>query len=381
MPHDITSYVLHEELLSDHRFDNKRSGEGSVVSLANGDLLCVYGAFAGGADHDQATLVQRISSNHGKTWSAPAVFTPTPPNCLNQMSASLLSLQSGRIAGMFLRKQTRDDCRPCFMSASPKAQDWSSPAPMIEKPGYYVINNDRLIQLNSGRLLAPYALHDTSGESFSSRCGCVFSDDEGVSWHLSNKEISIEPENIKQPQALDNYFPEVWQRILEGKVECQEPGVIELSNGKVMMWCRSNGGYSYRAYSDDGGDTWSSFKAIPEFAMPNSPQSIKRLPGNQRLIMLFNDHNHIPLGHPQWHWRRPLTVAVSDDDGQTWRRHGLLEPDSIPSNCYYSICFHKNQVVFTYYEGVMHTSKTGFYMPRNLASCKLKVVAQKYFEL
>ena len=106
----------------------------------------------------------------------------------------------------------------------------------------------------------------------------------------------------------------------------------------------------------------------------------RRLPGSRRWIMLFNDRGDLPYGSPQFQWRRPLTVAVSDDEGLTWRRHGLLEPDTAPSNCYYSMAFHGGNVLFTYYEGVMRTNPEGLFCPRNLASLKLKIVRQSYFE-
>jgi hypothetical protein len=73
-------------------------------------------------------------------------------------------------------------------------------------------------------------------------------------------------------------------------------------------------------------------------------------------------------------------MAVSDDGGLSWRRLGLLEPETVPTTCYYSICFHADNVVFTYYEGVMMV-RDNLYVPRNLASLKLKIVKRSYFEL
>lgn len=94
--------------------------------------------------------------------------------------------------------------------------------------------------------------------------------------------------------------------------------------------------------------------------------------------MLYNDRQDLPMGNIQFGWRRTLDIAVSDDNAKTWRRLGALEPGTVPSTCYYSICFHKKNVVFTYYQGVMHTSVTGLFAPRNLRSLKLKVIKQRY---
>ena len=148
-----------------------------------------------------------------------------------------------------------------------------------------------------------------------------------------------------------------------------------------MMWCRTPGGYAYRAYSHDGGDRWGPFTAIEEFLMPCAPQSIKNIPGTNRYIMLYNDRGELPFGHPQFQWRRPLSVAVSDDECKSWKYHGLLEPEETPSNCYYSICFTGENVIFSYYEGIMYTTKDDEFHPRNLVSLKIKIVNQEYFTL
>lgn len=384
MDHDITPYVVHEALVEDHRFDGLRSGEGCIAPLRDGSLLLVYGKFSGPADHDFATLTERRSTDGGLHWSRPRVFRRTPKGVLNLMSASLLPLGDGRLAAVFLRKKTIDtDCRPCFMTSADGGRTWSEPVCMAGRVGYYVVNNDRLVQLSGGRLVAPYCWHGSpfNADIWNARCGCLLSDDLGATWREGREEIKVEAANVLFPKLVDPRVPDIVKDIREGHVQCQEPGVVELADGRVFMWCRTPGGYAYGAFSSDGGETWSPFKAISEFAMPCGPQSIMRLPGSGRLVMLFNDRGSVPYGHEQWHWRRPLTIAVSDDNAATWRRHGLLEPDTVPSNCYYSICLHGANVLFTYYEGVMYATKQGLLAPRNLASLKLKIVRREYFDL
>ena len=382
MDHNIKPYVVHEELVEDHRADGLRSGEGCIAPLGNGELYMVYGSFDGPRDEDRAALIERRSEDGGIHWTEREVLLRPPEGALNVMSASLLPLNDGRLAALYLQKNSREDCFPLFMASDDDARTWSAPVRTTERPGYYVVNNDRLAQLSTGRLLVPYAWTDRSiDHAWNVFCGCAVSDDLGRTWRLGEQEIRIESENVVLPKLVDESRPEALCDVSEGRAACQEPGVIELLDGRVFMWCRSPGGYAYRAQSDDGGETWAPFKAIREFAMPCGPQTVKRLPDSERLIMLYNDREGIPYGHPQFQWRRPLTVAASDDDGETWRRHGLLEPDTVPSNCYYSLCFHNGNAVFTYYEGVMHTAAGGAFVPRNLASLKLKIVRQEYFDL
>lgn len=375
---DVGPYVVHEQLLEDGRDGCVRCGEGSVARLADDSLLMMYSRFEGPRDEDRTTIVTRRSRDGGLSWSAAEVHARTPAGNDNIMSISLLPLRDGRLAAVYLIKAITNDCRGLFMTSSDGGRSWTPPRFMVEQPGYYTINNDRLIQLRGGRLLAPYAFYP--GNPGEGACGCHYSDDGGDTWQ-TGPAITIDKNHILRPRHLDDRFPAGVGVYRDGDVHAQEPGVIELLDGRVMLWARTTGGYAYRAWSGDGGVTWSTFQAIPEFSMPCSPQSIARLPGSDRLVMLYNDREGEPFASPEFHRRRPLSVAVSDDDARTWQRHGLLEPLEIPSNCYYSICFHGRDVVFTYYQGAADIDPQGRPIVRNLAWLKLKVVRRDYFEL
>ncbi|HRU06660.1 MAG TPA: sialidase family protein, partial [Candidatus Brocadiia bacterium] len=364
MDKDIKPYVITEGYIEDHRTDGLRSGEGCVASLDDGSLLIIYGRFEGPGDADKATLIERRSTDGGKRWSRAKALVRPPKDAQNVMSVSLLRLSDGRLAGLYLLKKSSDYCMPMFMTSDGCGKGWTQPQVTIDRPGYYVVNNDRLVQLSTGRILIPYCWYNRAAPGpFNGFCGCAMSDDLGRAWRRG-AEIQIQAEHVQRPKLVDETNPAALKDVSAGRVACQEPGVQELLDGRVMMWCRTPGGYAYRALSTDGGQTWGPFEPITDFAMPCGPQSIRRLPGSRRLIMLFNDRGGVPYGHPQFQWRRPLAIAVSDDDALTWRRHGLLEPDTIPTHCYYSICFHQGAVLFTYYEGVMRATPEGFYVPR-----------------
>src|SRR5690606_18770437 len=143
---------------------------------------------------------------------------------------------------------------------------WSEPHPIItDQNGYFVLNNDRVIQLESGRLLVPVSLHKTPNSDWSHRgeIRCYFSDDEGETWKRGQAD----------PAARD--------------VITQEPGVPELRDGRIMMHMRANHGVQYKSYSVDQGITWS--LAQPTIiASPISPASIERLPQTNDLILAWN---------------------------------------------------------------------------------------------
>ena len=55
---------------------------------------------------------------------------------------------------------------------------------------------------------------------------------------------------------------------------------------------------------------------------PCSPLSMKRIPGTDRLLAVWNDRSdRWDIGTPdKWSWdRTPLASAISDDNAATWR--------------------------------------------------------------
>src|SRR5690606_27813090 len=115
-----------------------------------------------------------------------------------------------------------------------------------------------------------------------------------------------------------------WQRSAEAAqpepingraVTCQEPGVVSLADGRLMIFSRTSGGSQFLAYSQDEGNTWS--QLMPSnIVSPLSPATIERIPGTEDLLLVWNNHDNIS---PALKGRRtPLTIAISSDSGQTW---------------------------------------------------------------
>ncbi|HWC00552.1 MAG TPA: sialidase family protein, partial [Bryobacteraceae bacterium] len=135
---------------------NPRNTEGSFVSLRDGRVLFAYTRFTGGGgDNDAASIVGRISSDGGKTWTSTDIPIVDREGSMNAMSVSLLRLRDGRIALFYLRKNSTSDCRPYLRYSSDEAKTWSDPILCVRDPGYFVLNNDRAVQLRTGRILLP----------------------------------------------------------------------------------------------------------------------------------------------------------------------------------------------------------------------------------
>ena len=178
---------------------NPRNSEGDFIQLNDGRILFVYTRFTGSAsDHGAAFLAARVSTDAGETWSAEDTVILPNEGGMNVMSVSLLRLRAGEIALFYLRKNSTSDCRPMMRISKDEAATWSEPVLCIESVGYYVVNNDRVIQLDSGRLVIPAARHSLPGESFSGRgqAMCHLSDDGGATWYPSQSILDA-PEDSK----------------------------------------------------------------------------------------------------------------------------------------------------------------------------------------
>jgi hypothetical protein len=316
---------------------NPRNSEGDFVVLRDGSVLFVYTRFTSGrgGDHDEASLVSRISHDQGATWSGKDESVLANEGKMNVMSVSLLRLDDGRLALSYLRKNSLADCRPYLRFSSDEARTWGDPIEIISErePGYYVQNNDRVIQTAEGRLIAPVAQHCgfEMGEKWTARANlcCYLSDDRGRTWRRGRQSFS----------AID----------AAGRpVVTQEPGVVQLADGRLLMFIRTDAGQQYFSYSSDGGETWS--KPGPSgLSSPLSPASIKRIPGSPDLLAVYNDRGQAGKDQPQR--RTPLVMAISKDGGRTWGSHRALENRPDGWFCYTAIEFVDRHVLLAYFAG------------------------------
>jgi sialidase-1 len=301
--------------------NNPRNSEGDFITLKDGRIFYIYSHYTGASGDDNATayLAGRYSSDKGKTWSQD-VKVVEQEGTMNVMSVSLLRLHSGEIALFYLKKNSETDCIPVLRISKDEAATWSNPEPCItDRPGYFVLNNNRVIQLKNGRLLFAVALHQSPGETKAANVGRLwsyFSDDNGKTWKASQE--------VANP----------------GAVVTQEPGVIELKNGDVLMFIRTTAGVQYFSFSKDKGETWSPVEPS-NIKSPCSPAIIARIPSTGDLLMVWNDN-----GASQK--RTPLNIAYSKDEAKTWINNKILEnrPDGV--YCYPALHFIEKEVLLGY---------------------------------
>lgn len=315
--------------------DNPRNGEGDFLRLKDGRILLVYTEYRGSSHLDDglAHLVKRVSADGGETWSDPVEAVPRTGK-QNDMSVSLLRMKDGRIGLFFLRKNSGKDCMPVVRYSSDEGETWG---PIVEclpaaDRAYYVLNNARAERLRSGRIVLPLARHNPA-DGQHGRLSCAVSDDDGKTWRHTR---TYEPPKDEKGQP----------------VALQEPGVVELKDGRLYLYARTFLGRQWQAFSKDGGETWDEFGPSPIFG-PRGPATIKRL-SSGKLLLVWNDHE----GHPEYakigpKWlvgtRAPLTIAVSDDEGRSWTNRKTIESDIRGFFCYFAALETDDAILLHYY--------------------------------
>lgn len=315
---------------------NPRNSEGAFVTLKDGRILFAYTHFTGGGtDSAAAHLAGRYSGDGGQTWTAEDTVVLPNEARMNVMSVSLLRLRTGEIGLFYLRKNSPEDCRAYLRRSKDEAKTWGEPTLCTPPEGYYVVNNDRVVQLQSGRLVIPAARHNVPGGRWTARAValCFVSDDNGKTWRKGRGEL----EGPKQ-----------------SKTGLQEPGVVELKDGKLLMLCRTDQGCQYRSCSADGGDTWSPAEPT-DIQSPVSPASVKRIPKTGDLLLVWNDHAKVDAAHRAK--RTPFTAAVSRDEGKTWGKAKVLEDDPEGWYCYTAIHFVGGRVLLGHCAGDQHVGR------------------------
>jgi hypothetical protein len=155
----------------------------------------------------------------------------------------------------------------------------------------------------------------------------------------------------------------------------QEPGVVELADGSLFGWSRTDHGEQWSFRSQDNGETWSQPEPT-ELKSPTSPACIKRLPKSGTLLAIFNDHSGrfpYPQGKAHAEARTPLVAALSFDGGRTWPARRLVEGDPAFNYHYCAIAFVDDAVLLGYSLNRIGSAHQGNLRLRRLALSWLPV--------
>ena len=330
-----------------------RQSEGDIVVLRDGTLFAVWSDFYEKAnDHAPARISAARSTDSGRTWG-PRFTLQENTGLSNVMCASLVRSRTGDILFFYLQKNSTTDLKAYVRRSTDDAQTWGPPVLMMPEPGYHVMNNARVIQLKTGRLLAPVATSPQVGTKNDNFKTVVYrSDDDGLTWQRGTTFLSAP------------------------KRGAMEPGLIELKDGRVLQIIRTQTGKIWHSYSQDGGDTWT--EATPwTIEAPEAPSTLARNPANGDWLLVWNptvvwsNPEKTVLGTNHGGPRTPLAAMISRDEGRTWSVPKNLESNANATYAYTSITFHDGRALLSYYHSPA---------PGKLLSLKFQSVPLGWFE-
>lgn len=112
-------------------------------------------------------------------------------------------------------------------------------------------------------------------------------------------------------------------------IDCIQPSILRLSDGRLKVLCRTRNGRLATSYSQDGGRSWSRVELTD---LPNNQSGTDAVTlADGRHVLVYNDFATLP-GTKKGP-RTPLSLAVSDD-GEHWRRVLTLEDSPISQYSY-----------------------------------------------
>ena len=337
-PHEDVSVVVYPSTKQ-----NPRYTEGSVLPLLDGSLLFAATEFQGtGSDFAEAHIVGRRSLDRGRTWGESRVLQQNTGG-MNVMSVTLRRLLSGKVAMFYLQKNSHADLDLFVRISTDDTAGFGNPVLVTADDGYHVVNNDRVVRLSTGRLLAPAASTSDVQKVNHFVSHCYLSDDDGRSWRVGSGSVDAP------------------------KRGAMEPEVIELTDGRVMMIVRTQMGFIGSSYSSDGGDTWTEMQSLGVKA-PEAPATLRRIPATGDLVLIWNNTFTAGAGHGGK--RTPLTAAISRDEGTSWQHIKNLESDSKRTYSYTSLVFDRDRAVMSYWD-----SGAG----QGILSCRFRSVPVSWF--
>lgn len=311
-----------------------RGMPGDIIQLKGGTLLMCY---------TREGIRSRLSADRGKTWSDESLLmaNPGPPSLQGYYChPSFLRLPQGDILLSYIYNAETEPYygHNYYRRSADEGKTWSEQFVLTPYSGYIMVHNAKLRLLSDGRIIAPaeYKKHRPSSDDHSDFAVVIsYSDTNGYSWQMSKNDVDVLPH------------------------EAQEPHVVELRDGRVMLFFRTYSGYVGRAYSSDRGETWSAGELMKNLPLSKrtSAVSIDRIPSTGDLLVIRCIGEG---GGPEGHYRTPFVAAISQDEGQTWTAERVITGDPHDDYGYQSVTFIDNVAIISYHaRDGLHVARIG----------------------
>lgn len=330
------SYVERPRLFIRHGADRSFIGPGAV-RLKSGEILMAapWGRPPTNFEELAATYPTPMcykSGDGGRTWDAYGRLEMSwdLEGMVSDGGITFLYLHDGRLAWVAHRHVDglHGGGLPVISFSTDEGRHWTPPQVVGQPEGVWYVMNERLIQMETGRLLVPvsHMPHDEGAyEGDVNLSLCFFSDDYGETWRSS--EVSAR---------------------LDDRRGMAEPAVAEVEPDRLLMLARTGSGSHYASWSEDGGDSWSA-PAATTLTAACSPLTLKVLPDGRPIVF----YNHAdPLEPGSFFPRTPLCFSVSPDHGRSWGEPVLVDESGVllrDRQCIYpSVCFTDEGMLVVY---------------------------------
>lgn len=311
--------------------ENARSSEGDFLRLKDGRIMFAYSRFRNGSHDDSPSDIAAVySSDNGESFSDPKIIVPASFHGVeNVMSVTLMRMENGDVGLFYIVKYPADATDEYVLRRSrDEGESFGPPVTCIPGhfKGYYVINNSRVLKTSDKRLIIPAAQHRSTPRNKGlhvdgrSNVGFFTSEDDGFTWS-ENNNIIVMPDMAYSNSGL------------------QEPGLIELSNGVLYAYMRTDRYAQYESFSYDRGYSWTPARPS-RFTAPCSPLKIAQNPYSGEFFAVWNPIPNF-FGRdiaPASAGRTPLVMARSEN-GLDFSEPLLVEDDPTRGFCYPSLFF------------------------------------------
>ena len=299
----------------------------AIVKAANGDLLSYCEARQGG-DASEIDLVQKRSSDGGKTWGEIEVvqesedfrslFNGDVPDITIGNPAPVVDQLDPKHPGRIWIPFTVENDRVFVIYSDDHGRSWSKRREItgdvkLEPWGWYATGPVHSIQLlhgeKRGRLVVPadHRIGDDGADRGANGAQIIYSDDHGMSWKLG---------------AIDDTY--------DDGLNANETAVVELNDGTLYINTRDQNGKAPgtrgEAFSRDGGETFEQqgdqyrwFRPVTEVLDPPVVQSAL-LRVNPSMILFSGPDENGPTGKG----RSDLRLRLSADEAQSWQDGPLI---------------------------------------------------------
>ena len=292
------NFTIHKELVME-KLPSAFCHASTLVQLRDGGLMCCW---FGGSHEGEADVAIYAAHRDAAGWSTPVKLADGVEANWNPV---LFYRADGVLLLFYKEGQQIASWRTMVMQSSDDGLSWTAPAELVAgdvSGGRGPVRN-KPIRLKSGRVLAGGSTEHGIWQAFAD-----ISDDEGATWRKSTP-VAIADLQYRAGEKTAESDIAVSAQSFYGRGVIQ-PSLWQSFDGSVHMLLRSSEGFVFRADSEDEGESWSAAYAL---SLPNNNSGLD--------LVRLEDGTLLLVCNPvaaNWGMRSPLSLFISEDDGNTW---------------------------------------------------------------